>query len=294
MHPTAANSNSNILTNYELISNLLQAFQASYKTLILPTLTLRKALAVLPPGSAELIQAVYDLPPNVDGVPDLTEHAATLFVPTNHSIYAERFLRVTPSLLIAFQNMQKQLKKDTDEHIKIISGYRSPAYQALLLLGGYAQKGFDMVSTLRHYMPPGYSQHGKVNGLAIDVGHHYMLDENFQESAAYPWMITHAASYGFQLSYPDTQNNMMFEPWHWQFLPQGTSKKWNWIQKTADCLGESCGSWKTSCRGNTYSSVIPLAYELGFGSSFDSHHEEYSAIVRTYLQDLKFTYSDGF
>ncbi len=207
-----------VLNNFTKIDILLKSFQKQYKTLSLPTLTFENAISVLPPETAEIIKAVYALTPYVAGLQDLTEQPESLFITPNKSIYAQRFIRVTPLLLESFIALQKQLKKATDQHIKIISGYRSPAYQAILLLGGYARNGYDMPVTLRTYMPPGYSQHGRLNGLAIDVGHHYNTEEVFGESSSFKWMQAHASEYGFRLTYPKQQDRMRFEPWHWQFV----------------------------------------------------------------------------
>ncbi len=208
-----------VLTDYDLIEDVLQVFLAKHKTVVLPNLSYSQALAMLPDGAKALIDAVYNLNPKQGQKvqQDLTEYPEDHFVSPNNSVYAKSYIRVTPELLDSFLKMQKKIKEYTGRHLKIVSGYRSPVYQAILLLGGYYSCGYNMDVTLAQYMPPGYSEHGNAKFLAIDVGHIYSMEEKFEESVTYEWMISNASDFGFRLSYPSTQKVMMFEPWHWQF-----------------------------------------------------------------------------
>ena len=49
---------------------------------------------------------------------------------------------------------------------------------------------------------PGYSEHN--TGLAADVGGsgNYSLNQNFENTDAYRWLIAHCADYGFILRFP--------------------------------------------------------------------------------------------
>lgn len=65
--------------------------------------------------------------------------------------------------------------------------------------------------------PAGFSEHA--TGYAVDIN---SLVESFKDSDAYKWLQTNAQSYGWELSFPNSQTQVAFEPWHWKFV--GNSK----------------------------------------------------------------------
>jgi D-alanyl-D-alanine carboxypeptidase len=63
---------------------------------------------------------------------------------------------------------------------------------------------------------PGYSEHH--SGRAVDVasGTDRPLEEVFEQTDAYRWLLEHAAEFSFFLSYPrGNAAGYAFEPWHW-------------------------------------------------------------------------------
>jgi len=66
--------------------------------------------------------------------------------------------------------------------------------------------------------PPGFSEHH--TGRAIDVSTPgcRALEVEFDQTAAFNWLNTHAAEFGYSLSY-STGNHCgyQYEPWHWCF-----------------------------------------------------------------------------
>jgi D-alanyl-D-alanine carboxypeptidase len=104
--------------------------------------------------------------------------------------------------------------------IKVNSGFRSYDYQAAVLRSEIASYG--CAPALRQVALPGHSEHQL--GLAADltsadVG--WDLQDTFGTTAEGRWLIAHAASYGFVLSYPQDKEAVTgyrYEPWHFRFV----------------------------------------------------------------------------
>ncbi len=117
------------------------------------------------------------------------------------------------------------------------SGYRSVEYQTKLYNNKtqqYLDKGYDeatarqMAATIVN--PPGYSEHNC--GLAADLNcpEYTVLDEGFENTAAFTWLCEHAEGYGFILRYPkgeaaEAVTEITYEPWHWRYVgPENAAK----------------------------------------------------------------------
>jgi D-alanyl-D-alanine carboxypeptidase len=104
--------------------------------------------------------------------------------------------------------------------IKVNSGFRSYDYQAAVLRSEIANYG--CVEALRQVAVPGHSEHQL--GLAADltsadVG--WDLQDTFGTTPEGRWLVAHAASYGFVLSYPQDKEAITgyrYEPWHFRFV----------------------------------------------------------------------------
>jgi len=112
-----------------------------------------------------------------------------------------------------FWEMHENLYLDTRKRLKIFSGYRSPAYQAIVFLRCLKENDFDFLRTVKGVAFPGYSEHSHSKNHAIDF-----CPENFEKTEEYKWLLQNANKYGFYLSYPEGNGDgVMFEPWHWRF-----------------------------------------------------------------------------
>ncbi|MEK7552964.1 MAG: D-alanyl-D-alanine carboxypeptidase family protein [Patescibacteria group bacterium] len=124
---------------------------------------------------------------------------------------------------LAYRKLNAALHRDTGKKLLVASGYRSPAYQAIVFLRYLVVNKFNVRKTARGVAIPGFSQHGYPAEQALDFLIASGLPNNwkptaFARSAEYRWLLAKAARFGFYLSYP--RNNpwgVMFEPWHWQF-----------------------------------------------------------------------------
>lgn len=130
-------------------------------------------------------------------------------------------------IFAAYDDMQRKLMQDTGGRIMISSGYRSPAFQVLVLCYNIKRHDFDIAKTLSLVALPGYSEHGLIETCALDLqlaNENYVRPdraEAFASSHEFKWLEKHAGEFGFNLSYPqDHQSGVPFEPWHWRYLPK--------------------------------------------------------------------------
>ncbi len=133
-------------------------------------------------------------------------------VPRNLVTIKDQYL--PKPVLSAFWKMHENLYMDTGKKLKIFSGYRSPAYQAIIFLKCLKENNFDFLRTAKRVAFPGYSEHGDPKKQAID----FAFTISFEKTREYKWLLQNANKYGFFLSYPkDNKDGIMFEPWHWRF-----------------------------------------------------------------------------
>lgn len=127
---------------------------------------------------------------------------------------------------LAFSAMHRRFRAENpDRQLIVTSGYRSPAYQALLIFYYAWRQDFDLPRVLRRVALPGYSEHGLLSSPALDLSDSLEHPDGydpveFAHSAHFAWLSHHATEFGFKLSYPkNNPQGIDFEPWHWRFLP---------------------------------------------------------------------------
>lgn len=94
------------------------------------------------------------------------------------------------------------------------SGYRSYSYQKTLYEGYVKNEGQEKADT--YSARPGYSEHQ--TGLALDFS---PIDDTFDDTNAYKWLVKNAYKYGWILRYPSDKastTGYMYEPWHWRYV----------------------------------------------------------------------------
>ncbi len=142
----------------------------------------------------------------------LYEEAVTL-VETEPDVHG-RVLRLTPAALAAWQAMKQTAAAD-DVVLHLVSAFRSVDYQAQLIRRKL-ETGRSLEQILLVNAAPGYSEHH--TGRAIDIGTPGCadLEEAFEDTPAFAWLMSRGAAFGFTLSYPrDNHTGICYEPWHW-------------------------------------------------------------------------------
>ncbi len=85
---------------------------------------------------------------------------------------------------------------------------------------------------------PGYSEHN--SGLAVDLGGsgNFNLDQSFENTAAYRWLMDNCADYGFILRFPKDKEDItgvIYEAWHFRYVGKEAARE---IMQKGLCLEE--------------------------------------------------------
>lgn len=124
--------------------------------------------------------------------------------------------RLVPAAARAWKRMKAAAAKAA-VGLKIVSAFRSFDRQIEIIRGKIAD-GQSIEEILSVSAPPGYSEHH--TGCAIDIGTAGCdeLEEVFEQSAAFSWLIQNASRYGYFMSYPrGNRYGYRYEPWHWVY-----------------------------------------------------------------------------
>ena len=130
----------------------------------------------------------------------------------------ERSEQLDQDAFQAFETMRLAAGRQEIE-LMIISGFRNISDQAVLFEKQIARRGNESEAA-KSSAPPGHSEHH--TGYALDIGDRKSdtdLKVSFQETAAYQWLVTNAAQYQFEQSFPlNNKQGVNFEPWHWRYI----------------------------------------------------------------------------
>jgi D-alanyl-D-alanine carboxypeptidase len=121
---------------------------------------------------------------------------------------------LTPAAARAWLALRDAALRDGVE-LLLISGFRGVDYQSALIRQKLA-RGQPLDAILQVNAPPGYSEHH--SGRAVDVGCRGTppLEEDFDRTGAYRWLVQHASQFGYRMSYPrNNPQGYLYEPWHW-------------------------------------------------------------------------------
>lgn len=130
--------------------------------------------------------------------------------------YMGREQRLTPAALTAWIRMRDDAAGQ-GVALLLVSAFRSVEYQAQLIQRKL-DRGLLIDDILTVNAAPGHSEHH--TGRAIDIGtiDCPVLEEEFEATPAFAWLLKHAGEFGFKLSYPRNNDcGICYEPWHWCF-----------------------------------------------------------------------------
>lgn len=133
--------------------------------------------------------------------------------------------------------------------LQVISAYRSVAKQKTLysqkvaeyVKQGYSQKDAE-AEAAKWVAIPSTSEHH--TGLASDIvgvewyQKHGDLDDTFDQTEEFKWLISHCTEYGFVLRFPEDKQDITgitYEPWHYRYVGKETAE---YMAKNNLCLEE--------------------------------------------------------
>ena len=130
-----------------------------------------------------------------------------------HDIH-DREQWLAPRAARAFLRMRESAREDRIE-LQVVSAFRSARYQ-LGIVARKRERGVRMDEILRVSAAPGYSEHHSGRALDLTTPGFAALEEEFERSPAFAWLMRHAAHFGYALSYPSgNAHGIAYEPWHW-------------------------------------------------------------------------------
>lgn len=99
--------------------------------------------------------------------------------------------------------------------LQVVSAFRSADYQ-LGIIRRKLERGVAIDEILRVSAAPGFSEHHSGRVVDVTTPGFDALEEVFETSPAFAWLIDHAKAFGFHLSYPrGNHHGIAYEPWHW-------------------------------------------------------------------------------
>ncbi|MED5385850.1 MAG: M15 family metallopeptidase [Pseudomonadota bacterium] len=154
--------------------------------------------------------------------PDYIENSKLAFcreprelVDTELDFY-QRPQKLTPEAFHAW-TMMKNVADASGIVLLLISAFRDIEYQ-YHLIARKVQEGRSIEEVLAVNAAPGYSEHH--TGRALDIGTIGCdpLVEEFENTTAFQWLTSNAATFGFTMTYPRKNTyGIDYEPWHWCF-----------------------------------------------------------------------------
>ncbi|WP_395681636.1 D-alanyl-D-alanine carboxypeptidase family protein [Dokdonella sp.] len=130
-----------------------------------------------------------------------------------HDIH-DRLQWLAPRAASAFARMRAAAGAEAIE-LQAVSAFRSADYQ-LGILKRKLEHGQSIEQILRVSAAPGYSEHHSGRALDLTTPGFAALEEEFEHSSAFAWLVANAPRFGFALSYPrGNPHGIAYEPWHW-------------------------------------------------------------------------------
>lgn len=127
---------------------------------------------------------------------------------------SERPQWLAPRAARAFVRLREAAANDRIV-IDLVSAFRSADYQ-LGIVRRKRERGLAIDEILRVSAAPGYSEHHSGRAVDLTSPGYAALEEEFEKSPAFGWLMRHAKRFGFRLSYPrNNKHGIAYEPWHW-------------------------------------------------------------------------------
>ncbi|MDX2272391.1 MAG: D-alanyl-D-alanine carboxypeptidase family protein [Cyanobacteriota bacterium] len=149
--------------------------------------------------------------------------------------YQGRRIQLQVTAASSYSKMAEAARRDGISLVPI-SGFRTIADQEYLFFQRAQEKALRPQERASVSAPPGYSEHH--TGYAIDIGDAQFpatdTEVGFEETAAFAWLETNAARFGFELSFPRSNpQGVSYEPWHWRYVGDRASLETFYAQSAA-------------------------------------------------------------
>ncbi len=127
--------------------------------------------------------------------------------------------RLAPAAAQAWMQIQNAASEEGIT-LQLVSAYRGIDYQAEIIARKLSA-GEALSDILKVSAAPGFSEHHTGNAVDVTTEGVEALDEAFDETECFRWLLAYAGKFGFVLTYPrDNPFGIAYEPWHWCYRPE--------------------------------------------------------------------------
>lgn len=198
---------------------------------IFPPLTLEESwkslLNLAPPPLPPLPDSSLYIPlPTPTPSSTLYGHLAYAEAPNQDLVAVGNGEKLRQGAAVQFQAMVNAAAADGVQLVPL-SGFRSREAQHYVFYAIADQRGQTLQQRARYAAPPGHSEHH--TGYAIDIGDGaapiHDLRVSFENTPAFHWLTANAATFGFELSFPENHPSVNYEPWHWRWVGDAESRQ---------------------------------------------------------------------
>jgi LAS superfamily LD-carboxypeptidase LdcB len=174
-------------------------------------LTFNELYSFLNPREIAALRFVCQLSPDKEA--ELTVASPADYYVPKVNRYSKRFVRVESEVWAHFKDLSDAVYLQNKIRLHVISGYRSPAYQAILWLHHVYKEDFSYDDNELPVQLPGSSEHSQERFHAIDISED---TKTFKLSGTTAKLVgTLCSEYGFIVSYPEgNKKGVIYEPWH--------------------------------------------------------------------------------
>jgi D-alanyl-D-alanine carboxypeptidase len=127
----------------------------------------------------------------------------------------QRF-QLHPDSFLAWERM-RDAAKEQGVQLDMVSAFRSIKRQSEIV-ERKRKRGLSEEDIFKVSARPGYSEHHTGKAIDLTTPGFLTLEEEFEKSEAFKWLMKNGNNFGFHLSYPrDNKYGIIYEPWHWRF-----------------------------------------------------------------------------
>ena len=155
------------------------------------------------------------IPDRYQRLPDVPlQMEETKLLDIGKDIY-DRPQKIAEKAASAWFEMRDSAQKKGIE-LNVVSAFRSVERQTEIVRRKL-EDGKLIDDILQVSAAPGFSEHHSGRALDLTTPGSEPLEECFENTEAFAWLVDNASRYNFSLSYPRNNGQFIYEPWHWAF-----------------------------------------------------------------------------
>jgi D-alanyl-D-alanine carboxypeptidase len=131
-----------------------------------------------------------------------------------------RSFQLHPDAFTGWKRM-RDAAKDQGVQLHLVSAFRSIGRQ-LEIVEKKRMDGLSDEEIFKVSARPRYSEHHTGKAIDLNTPGFLPVEEEFEHSEAFKWLVQNGNRFGFYLSYPrENKYGIIYEPWHWCYKGRG-------------------------------------------------------------------------